>query len=227
MRIAIFYILIFLMFQLSVYADRNLSKDEVRAYWNSNLNTDIKQDFSMFPDSLMVDFIKHLQSSDIDTIGGFYCSGYIETITISELKNQKWVDCDGTHWTGFIYWKEKGLTYSRKFFKQCDFPIRAISKSALLDFGIQNVDTLKKESIIHINGVCIDDKGDLKYIKIHDLKEHGTRFMIYCEINTVAVFKNFELDDIENDNYLFHDENQSSIQNQWRVKVEKEINEIR
>lgn len=227
MRIAIVFCLIFILSHLTVTADRYLSKDEVRAYWNNNLKIDIKQGFSSFPDSLMVDFVNDLKATGVDTIGGFYCSGYLKTIPLSEYIEQKVVDCDGTHWTGFVYWKSKGFTYSKMFFKHCNFPKRIISSSVLLDFGVQNMDTLKRESIIQINGVCTDDKGAVKNIEIHDLNEYGTRFMICCEIDTAVVFKTFELDDIENVNYLFHNENQSSIQNQWRMLIEKEIEVLR
>ena len=212
-------ILIILTIPTMIYSQTNLSKDEIYKSWTKTTNrTKTQFDYRFHFDSIVVSFIDSLKSQGIDTIGA-YGEQYVGSFTLDSCQSGL------IPWMTAIQWIDKGKTYHRMLMESCSFETKSINSSVLIRYYINNTHRLVKEHIMpNITSVSRDKNGELEFS--FSMVDHTTHYLIYCDLNNHSRFITFEEYDFENEESLFHSDNNNSIIKSWRDMILNQLYEL-
>lgn len=212
-------ILALLFFTIVTQSQNRLDKNEIRSFWTEGHNYQENPDnYKLGFDSIVSCKIDSLKRSGIDTIGAFQTDD-VGAFTLDSCQ------CGIIPWTAYVQWVDKGLTYHQKFTKCCRFDPVQIPYSILILYYKNARKKIDKEQIMPVITEVKPDPKE-KFILTLEIVDHSTDFTIYCDLNGQRRFTTFRYWDIDNENSLFHDENNNSAINSWRKIIEDQIIEI-
>ena len=217
MRITVVFF-IFTIYQINSFSQAPLNKNEIYSTWcYINENREIlKSNF----DLSVVHLIDSLKSQKIDTIGIFETTTYDQGFILTNEQNIK------PEYTGHIHWIHNGITYYQKTSKEFSSNCIKIQKSQIIEFYIDNKNSIDKERIMPvIHNIIINDDGT--FTIENSWSSSSISFAIYCEISGSIKFTKFESYSLENKDNIFYYNNINSKINNMEVLHRETITRVK
>jgi len=212
-------LLILLCLPTIAHAQADYSKEELHEAWKKVVNQPVApSDYRLYVDSVTLHFTDSLKAAGVDTIG-IYEKRYDGLYALDSCR------CGHNPRVAVVQWVDNGHTFHRQLTKCCLFKTKEIDYSALIQYYTANFKQLNRAKIMpNIISISRDEDGELSFI--FSMVDHTTRYLIYCEVGDHSKFVQLEEFDFENENSIFHSENNSSIIKSWRDIIESQLEEI-
>ena len=212
------YIFFLVLLPIIAHPQGKISKKEILANMGEIDKSRIKNTgYKLNFDSIVVKEIDYLKDEGIDTVG-VYSEVY------SGFETTDSCECGITPWVSYIQRIKNGKTFQKKITKCCRFEPINIKNSTIIRYYIKSKEIIDKERIIPlVTGLHRYENGKSAVIMV--IVDHTTHYNIYCEFGGKQSFITFEQFDIENENNLFHFENNNTAINSWRKLIQNQINE--
>jgi len=166
-------------------------------------------------DSVTKLFYDSLKNKNIDTIGIFveYLPGYISNDTCDQDQSPK--KC-------FIHWLKNDKYYSTVLTQFCDYKIKTIKSSTIIDYYRNSRDDLKNEKIPPcISSGEIDENGQFSIAAY--FIDHEPNYTIFCKIANDSILIRFNESDFEYQESLFYKDNRSLKTYSWYKLIKNQI----